>query len=237
MQARKVASAILHTKPFENLTVGAILGGLLVASLVVLGILYGLTVPHRTRARAFLRDLRALKVGESTLDQAQHLARQYGGISWYVDGDDMRCTFQRCDLAFQFDNKPLSYIPHLGYTRLFVDIAVKDGAVVGLELDYEHVSKRDLGFSYLVSENVPNPVIKAVSRLPYGVNRLKVDPSGVPRVLRVRLLSTSSEELKRAAYSLDLACLARLYGCTRASGFYPSALHYENSKGLSENGP
>lgn len=210
--------ALLGTKPFKDVTLGSILLGLLIVSVVTTGVLYARTVPHRTRAEAFLHDFARLAPGQSTFTEAQEVARQYGGIPWYVDGcGNMACTFQKCALAFQFDNMPLSYVPQVGYARFFAQISVKDGMVVGREIAYERSAFRYLVFDY-------------TGELPkgweYGVRRLKVDFHGTPHVLEVVLGPSSTDRVRRSAYSIDLSCLAKFWGCGKPSAIYPSRLDY-----------
>jgi len=216
--------ALLRAKPFKDLTVGSMLIGLVVLCLLTLATLYGLTIPHRTRARAFLRDFMTLRLGESTFADARRIAQQYGGIPWYVNATDMTCTFQRCHLAFQFDNLPLSYVPTVGYIRFFAVISTRDGIVVGREIDYETTGRHHY-FRYSVFD-FDGPLPKGWT---YGVWRLKVapdDPRGVPHVLEVRLGPSSTESLRERAYGIDLACLAKLYGCTKPSSVYPPRITY-----------
>lgn len=164
--------ALLRAKPFKDVTVGSILGGLLAVCLVTLGILYWRTAPHRRQAQALLHDLSELKLGTSTLADAERLAKQYGGIPWYVTPTDMRCTFQRCELAFEFDNMPLSYVPGVGYTRFLALVDLKNGIVVGREINYERVGWGGRDFHYVISDS-ESPPPKGWA---YGVWRLKVDP-------------------------------------------------------------
>lgn len=171
--------ALLRARPFKNVTLGSILLGLLILSAVGILTLYARTVPHRTRAEAFLLGFVELTPGQSTFAEAQEVARLSGGIPWYVDAcGNMSCTFQNCALAFQFDNMPLSYVPRVGYTRLFAQVNVKNRIVVGREMEYERGAFRYELFDY-------------ASQLPagweYGIRRLKVDPldeRGTPHVLK-----------------------------------------------------
>lgn len=209
--------ALLRAKPFKDLTLGAILLGLLIVLFAAIGILYARAIPHRTRAQAFLREFVQLTPGQSTFAEAQRVAREYGGIPWYVDNcGNMTCTFQKCVLAFQFDNMPLSYVPRVGYTRFFASINVKNGMVVGSDVAYERSA-----FAYEVFYTGQLPI-----GWRYGLRRLKVDANGTPRVLQVILGPSSSQQLRKRAYSIDLSCLARLWGCGGPSAVYPSGLHY-----------
>jgi hypothetical protein len=201
---------------------------LLFACLVTIGILYDLALRHRGQARAFLPQFAALKLGESPFTDAQKLAREYGGIPWYVADGDMRCRFQKCSLVFKFENMPLSYVPLIHHTELFAEILVEDGLVVSRQLEYERNTRSDYYFRYLIidSATLEN---KHKYGMGYGTSRLKVDSLGIPHTLMVRLGPQSSVGERTKAYSLDLSCLARLFGCDVPSAFYPRGIPYTGS--------
>lgn len=208
----------IRAKPFKDVTIGAILVGLLIVVFATIGILYARAIPHRSRAEAFLREFVQITPGQSTFAEAQRIARRYGGMPWYVDNcGNMTCTFQKCVLAFQFDNMPLSYVPRVGYTRFFATINLKNGMVLGSELDYD---RNAFGYSVL---DYRGQIPKGWQ---YGVWRLRVDAQGVPHVLEVNLGPSSSQRLRQLAYSIDLSCLAKLWGCGGPSAIYPSGLPY-----------
>jgi hypothetical protein len=214
---------ILRFKPFRDVTVGWILVAFVAACFGTLCVLYGLTFPHRTKAQAFFREFTELKIG-SSFAEAQRLARRYGGIPWYVTSSDMRCTFERCNLAFQFDNLPLSYVPVVGYTRFLALVSVRNGTVDGQRIEYEHISRHGPSFSYFLSDYAS---VESPPKGPGpGVWRLQVDSRGVPHVLQALLGPNSTSQLRKNAYSLNLSCLAKLLGCGTASAIYPNGLRY-----------
>lgn len=224
---------LLRAKPFKNLTVGAILAGLGILLILTLAVLYCLTIPHRRLAGALLHDISELTPGTSTFTDAELLAHQYGGIPWYVSPTDMTCTFQRCTFAFQLDNMPLSYVPGVGYTRFFALVDIKNGIVVGREIEYESSRGTSRHFRYVILDfQGPPPIGWA-----YGVWRLQVDPHGVPHVLEVKMGPSSSKGLRDRAYALRLSCLARFYGCGGPKDIYPTSLDYMGppSQGLVPN--
>jgi hypothetical protein len=206
-------------------TVIGIVFAVLVSCLMTIGILYALALRHREHARAFLPQFVALKLGESSFTDAQQLARQYGGIPWYVANGDMSCRFQKCSLVFKFENMPLTYVPFIHHTELFGEIFVVDGIVVSRQLEYERNTRRDYYFRYLIidSASLENEHKYGTG---YGTWRLKVDSQGIPRMLLVRLGPKSSVTERTKAYSLDLSCLAQLFGCDVPSAFYPRGIPY-----------
>ena len=209
--------------------INGVLFSLLVACLLTIGVLYALALRHREQARAFLPQLAALKLGESTFAEAQQLARQYGGIPWYVADGDMRCRFQKCSLVFKFENMPLSYVPFIHHTELFGEILVEDGIVVSPQLEYERNTRSDYYFRYLIIDSATLSENEHKYATGYGTLRLKVDSQGISHTLRVRLGPLSSVADRTKAYSLDLSCLARLFGCDAPSAFYPRDLPYSGS--------
>ena len=91
---------------------------ILLIGCITFAVMWARTLSQAPRARAFLSDIRKLEVGKSTFEDARMLAQRYGGIPWWVSCDSMRCTSQRCQFRFVFENKPLSsmYIePHVGF--------------------------------------------------------------------------------------------------------------------------
>ena len=201
---------------------------LLVSCLITIAILHALALRQREQARAFLPQFAALKLGESTFGDAQQLARQFGGIPWYVAEADMRCRFQKCSLVFKFENMPLSYVPLIHHTELFAEILVEDGIVVSRQLEYERNTRSDYYFRYLIidSATLENEHKYGTG---YGTWRLKVDSQGIPHALLVRLGPQSSVAERTKAYSLDLSCLAQLFGCDVPSAFYPRGIPYSGS--------
>jgi len=202
---------------------------LLVSCLITIAILHALALRQREQARAFLPQFAALKLGESTFGDAQQLARQFGGIPWYVAEADMRCRFQKCSLVFKFENMPLSYVPFIHHTELFGEILVEDGIVVSRQLEYERNTRSDYYFRYLVFDSAALPENEHGYGKGYGTWRLKVDSQGTPHALLVRLGPQSSVADRTKAYSLDLSCLARLFGCGVPSAYYPRGIPYSGS--------
>jgi hypothetical protein len=212
----------------EKTAAGVFLGSLVVCSLII-GVVYGIALRHREQARSFLPKFAALRLGESTFADAQQLAREYQGIPWFVTDGDMRCRFQKCSVVFNFENMPLSYVPFIHHTELSGEILVEDVIVVSRQLEYERNTRSDYYFRYLVFDSASLPENEHRYGMGYGTWRFKVDPAGIPHAILVRLGPLSSTEERRSAYSLDLSCLARLFGCDVPSAFYPRGIPYSGS--------
>jgi len=193
------------------------------AGLIAFVVLWARTLSQAPRAEAFLREFTRLDVGKSTFEDAKSLAREYGGIPWWVSDNSMQCTYQRCVFRFVFENKPLTSTHLVPYTGLNADLFVKDGTIVGRDIHYFRVSKRE--FSYYVSESTSPAVTPQGIRMT-GLARMRVDPKGVPSAVSIRLDPSSSEDQKRRAYLIDSSCLSRVLGCGGPSAIFPAAIPY-----------
>jgi hypothetical protein len=205
---------------------------LLLAGLITFVVLWARTVRQRDRAEEFLQEVTKLEVGKSTFLEAQLLTRKYGGIPWYTTSEDMRCTFQWCELRFVFENRPLTSARLVRYVELIGTVSVKDGVVWGREIDYGRENGRVHQSEYDVIER---PLWRE-DRLSHGQHerglwRLKVDASGIPSVVVVRLGLSSSADQRKRAYSFDLSCLAKLWGCDSPPAMFPPDIPYRGTPG------
>src|ERR1039458_1584335 len=97
---------------FRSTPIG-ILAGVLFTCLLALGVLYGIALSHRSRARAFLYDFSRLKLGESTFADAHRLAQDYQGVPWDVSTENISCTFQKCAFRSEEHTSELQSLRHL----------------------------------------------------------------------------------------------------------------------------
>jgi len=213
---------------FQVLVVEA--GLLVLAGLFTFVVLWVRTVQQRHRADAFLQDVLKLEVGKSTLEEALKLAQKFGAMPWYVNSDDMRCTFQRCELHFVFENKPLTSARLVRYVGLIGTVSVKNGVVVGREIDYQGDGGQYGQFKYRVMEHlwsqeerVPRTWIDS------GMSRLKVGEDGIPRILLVTVGPTSTPDQRKRAYALDLSCLDKLFDCHNPAAMFPPGIAYRGT--------
>jgi len=206
------------------------LGGLLIICLLGLSALWMLTLREKNRAEAFLQNFMELVPGKSSFSDAQELARIYRGLPWYVAANDMRCTFQRCNFRFAFENRPLTSAHLARYIELIGWVYVREGLVVGREINYVRDSGSYYPFEYDVIEA---PMWNEDGTVQYqrvgGLWRLKVDDNGMPSVLKVHLTPSSTTNERKRAYALDLSCLARIFGCSSPSAMFPRDIRYRGA--------
>jgi len=183
---------------------------------------------ERGRAEAFLADLAKLKLGEATFEDAQRLAARYGGQPWRAISQPATCTARECYLNFDFAN-PCNLLPFALVSRVALRgiVHVRDGRVIGIDVGYQMDSKyggraayelQDSFFDASPSEHEKYTWVSSG----FGIAKLKVDRKGVPWVVEVRLNKSASQKDKEHAYSLNLSCLGKFYGCTSPSSVVPS---------------
>ncbi len=200
---------------------------LMFVGLLTVSLLWALTVRQRSRAESFLEDFRKVLPGKSSFAEAQAVAQRHGGIPSYTTSDDVRCTSQKCTFRFLFENKPLTSFYLARYTELTGWIFVRDGVVVGRAIDYGRDSGAYSPFQYEVSEApMWNEAGTVQVEAKVGLWRLKVDPSGIPSIVQVTLNSSSSLDQRTRAYSLDLSCLAKVFGCGSPNSMFPPRIPY-----------
>jgi hypothetical protein len=223
---------------FSNMRFLKALIGSIVVCWVVIGVIWGLTLRQKSRAEQFLQQLTNLELGKSTFAEAQQIALKYRGFPWYADSGDMRCTFQRCELRFIFQNKPLTSFHLARYVELIAVISVKDGIIVGRDVVYARETGRYFPFQYNVIDRASwndGPVSNINQTV--GLARLKVNDTGIPSTVMVRLGPSSTADQRNRAYAFNLSCLARFLDCDDPSAFFPSGIPYrgEPSQTHSEN--
>jgi hypothetical protein len=201
---------------------------ILLAGCITFIVMWARTLSESTRAQAFLADVTKLEVGKSTFEEAKILARKYGGIPWWVSDNSMQCTYERCEFQFIFENKPLTSTHLVPYIGLIGTIFVKNGVVTERQISYFRYAKRP--FAYNVRETVlppgDTPEARGMRRL-IGFRRMKVDRAGIPSAVSIGLSPSSSSEERRRAYTLNISCLSKIFGCSGPSAIFPSAIPYQ----------
>lgn len=186
------------------------------AAVLAWGCMYGFALRERSRAEACLRDIIQLRLGTATFADAQRIASEFGGSAW--DGPSRRpdCSPQRCRLIFIFRNRPFGNLVGVGVVELVAGIAVEDGHIVGREVDYSLRSTQGYRVLYLVSDKL--------SPAEQGFEVKRLGGTGVGEAIKVTLGPKASAEERNLVYSLDLACLARVFGCAAPSTVFPRGL-------------
>jgi hypothetical protein len=212
---------------------------------IIFAVMYVRTLSQSTRARAFLSDMMKLEVGKSTFEDARILAQRYGGIPWWTNYDSMQCMYQRCRFRFVFENKPLSSMhiePHIGfisgfelstgipYIGLIGDLDIRDGVLVGRNINYARNSKRS--FTYNVRELLPaldnTPQAEAM-RWSIGLKRMNVDQDGIPSAVSIDFEPSTNSDQRVRAYAIDVSCLSKIFGCASPSDIFPASIPYRGT--------
>lgn len=198
--------------------------------IAVIAFAWGMTAWEKGRAESLLHDISNLELGKSTFADAQRIAGKYGGTPWYSGSENKTCSPQRCELRFSFSNRFLTSLHLARHAELIANISVKDGIVVGRDVGYARDSGRfnQLGYEVIDGWLWKEDEMPSQQRTP-GLWRLNVEQDGsegVASTVIVRLSSTSSPDQRRRAYSLDLSCLDKLFGCSHRSTIFPAGIPY-----------
>lgn len=196
------------------------------ASIAILAIfgfsfLYVASIHQRNRAQSFLREFASLQLGVSSFSDAQRLAQKYGGQPWDAPLRTAECTPQKCSFRFVFENGIFNHIQHKREISLAAGLTVRDGHVVSRGFDYSILGPALWSdhFVYNLSDRLSPDGLQS-----YKLTRLKEDEAGSPHWVKVELGPDAPEDLRRRAYSLNLACLAKLHGCDDLSAVLPKGL-------------
>ncbi len=191
--------------------------GIVVLGVVAAASLFLWQVHQRSRARGLLRAVMSLPLGVATLSNAQSLGDEYGAARWSATRSNPTCSAHDCDLTFVFENKLLSKLPRDRQVSFTVNLIIKDDHLVSKQIEYGLGSTTVAQFAYEISDHL-------TSSLPgQEVKKFWTDGQGtMSRGVEVELLPGTAPELRKRAYSLDLGCLAKLYGCNARSDFIPA---------------
>lgn len=200
---------------------------ILLTGCIAFAVMWIRTLSQSNGAGDFLSDIAKLKVGESTFTDAKIIAEKHGGIPWWVNENSMQCTYQKCVFRFVFENKPLTSTHLVPYTGLVGTLVVEDGVVMERDLDYFRYAKRP--FSYQVKELVLTPGNSPEAqgmRSLMGFSRMNVDAEGIPSAVSIGMSPLVGTEERRRAYSIDVSCLSRIFGCSDPSAIFPLTISY-----------
>jgi hypothetical protein len=203
----------------------------LLVGLILWGVLLAIGLRQKNQAEALLQEITKLKPGESTFEDAHGLAARYGGKPWKAVPPYETCTAQECYLNFDFRNPRnhllFAFVPLVQFGAL---VHVKDGRVTATEIWDQLESRSGLRAVYDVSDGLSD--VSSDSRRyvvspnypGYGIEKLKVDAYGAPWIVEVRLDPRATAEERRRAYTFDLSCLVKIFGCRSRSSIIPRGL-------------
>ena len=181
----------------------------LFATVVVVRV--GAIIYQRHKITAFLQQFVSLQLGTATFEDAQRLAAKYPAKSTGVHLHDP-CTVQDCSLMFTFDNWVFNHLQRDRSISLAAGVAVKDGRVTGKQAVLSILaSSDDRQFMYILFDRSKPEGVKG-----YGINKQRVDTTGVAHSVEVDLGSNAPDPVRKGAYSFNLACLTNFSGCDSA---------------------
>lgn len=187
-----------------------------VAILFLITACLDLSAYKRRQAYALLNEVVSLRLGAATFSDAQRLAQQYGGLPWGPDSE--ACSSRKCHIKFVFYNTLLNHIQNRRQVSLVVGLTVENGYIIGREIDYSIIGRAEILGMYVVSEGLRS------SGASTEVKRDRIHSDGKPHWVKVALDEDATRELQERAYSLNLACMARLSDCNSLSDVVPRGL-------------
>ena len=172
----------------------------------------------REKANALMRDLAALRVGQSGFEEAERVAARHGGRPFDPSSP---CTPERCEIVFWIENSLLSRLRLSRRTLFDAAIFVGEGKVrqvtFGLVAGLYDPEK----FCGVCIEDFQVDPQDTSDYPPFSVSR-RTSIDGRPERLTVRITDHASQEERASAYSLNLGCLSELIGCKDARELAPS---------------
>ncbi len=184
-----------------------------VAGFAAIALMLALADTYVTRSKAsdFLRDVRELRIGKSSLADLLRLKEKYYK---FASEDPAGCDRNSCRIYFSFDNRWLSRLRVVPAARLGGGVTVKHGAINEINL----ALASDPSYSAQVIETLATP-----GEPPYNVSGRRSDPNGPFIALKVRLTPDAPQDMRTKAYSFNLSCLTRVGGCKDGRAVLPIA--------------
>src|SRR5262245_55490842 len=191
-------------------------------SVVFLAVVWGATLPARLHAQKVLAAVSALQPGQSTFEEAQRLAKNYGAqANASVSGEGV-CSRELCEFSFPFANQPLAFLPGVKRISFGANVSVRGGRVTSVAVAYQRMADRipDVPDQAQYLYGVLNDAARNENE--YGPKKENPDADGVPRLIFYRLGPRSAPADRAKAFALDLSCLASFTGCSGPSAIYPN---------------
>jgi len=191
-------------------------------SVVFLAVVWGATLPARLHAQKVLAAVSALQPGQSTFEQAQRLAKNYGAESNASVSGEGVCSRELCEFSFPFANRPLAFLPGVKRVSFGANVSVRAGRVTAVAVAYQRMADRipDVPDQAQYLYGVLNDAVR--NENVYGPKKESPDADGIPRLVLYRLGPRSTQADRAKAFALDLTCLDSFTGCGGPSAVYPT---------------
>jgi len=197
---------------------------------------------YRRRAERLLQEIRQLRIGKSTFEDARAIMmRNGGGVSPY---DHTPCSPAHCTFDVELKHYPflmehwpqflspeadrvLRMLPHLGLQDGWggADARVDRGIVT--HLDYGVFVRGSggwvLGRNSAEDQEVPKYLEDLARHRSYYLHWFNITTEGGGEGIESRVTHQASAEERYRAYDFNFDCLTRLFGCTSLCQFAPAA--------------
>jgi hypothetical protein len=208
--------------------VGWVTGGLVFCLLLAYVVALGLSFRNRYKAEQMIRDLQALKVGETTAEEVRKLSEQHGGRIFHVSKDEADSSFGPT-YVFGYSSGvvrvgefvQLLRAPFVRPWMVQANLDLYDERLVRWTLGILVFRSDDFNLSTSVSseEHVRHAFSEDVS---YWVYEAHV--TGPPsQDVNVELAANATRVERRKAFDINMRCLTSLFECKQVCELIPSA--------------
>jgi hypothetical protein len=198
---------------------------------------------YRRRAERLLQDIRQLRVGKSTFENARALILRYhGGVSPYDHApcSPAHCTFEVALKHYpffiehwgQFLNSETGYrllrmLPHLGLQDgdCGADVRVDRGIVTHLDCGVYVRGSGGwvLGRRIVEDETAPKYILDRMADRAYYLRYSNITTAGGGEAIETDLTPQANADERKRACDLDFGCLTKRGGCTSLCQLAPAA--------------
>ena len=185
---------------------------LLLMALFIVGVAWGNAFSTREAAKALLRDVGGIRVGEATYAEAVKLSTKY---AVYRTAASEPCSPTMCNYSFGFDNEWLSRLHLVPGTVLTVQVYVSDGKVTWIEL---MMGTSGIGGAIAVVQEFPS--LKTGPHFAAGGKVVTHNPWHALQT-NVQFTADAPTIDKERALAFNLSCLTKLGGCEFSEEMLP----------------
>jgi hypothetical protein len=177
--------------------------------LALLAIAFAQAYRARAFGNEFLADVRNLRVGQSTYQDALRVQAKYRS-RWSSELGD--CDQNLCDMAFSAGNEWLYRLGLVPGAIFIGGLRVRQGVLVRIIVSYQSNSHYDAN----TEETVAGPGGSA-----YEVGGKKIASERTYSYVWARITSAATPGEPEKGYAYNLACLTKLGGCKDANKILP----------------
>jgi hypothetical protein len=160
-------------------------------------------------ASLFFEEMQRLSPDTLTNNDAKRLADRFHS---YMLPQQQECTDAECEYGFRFDNSVLAALKLAPYLRLNGGIKLENGKLALLGAVFHQYPEPQFDVSVLEFRSAPE--------LP-SFNARLVERNDAPNFITVKMTGAAQPNERKAAFTFNTNCLARLRGCRSLEQIVP----------------